>query len=170
MAVLQLTYQFALERLSLVAEELEGVGLADVVTHHLFLLGHKLVHLFLNLGKIGAGHLVVAKVDVVVEPVLDSGAYTKLDTRIEFLKSFGQQVSRCVPEGVLAFLVVPLEELDLAIATNGARDVPLLVVECCSQHLACKTFTDAFCNIEGCNAALKLLNTSVRKFNVYHIP
>ncbi len=166
MAVLEFVDEFALEALPAVAEELQRVGLADVAAHDGLLASHQFGHFFLNLLKVGTRERVLARVDVVVESVLDGGTYTKLNAVVEFLQSLGQQVCRCVPEGVLALGILPLEQLDLAVLTNGARDVPRLTIERRCQHVACQASADALGNLQRRDAALKLLDVSVGKLNV----
>ena len=118
--VFQVIDELALEGLSLVTEELQGVGLADVGTDNGLILLGEFCHLFLNLGEVCVGQGVATGVDVIVETVLYCRADTELYTGVQLLQCLGQQVSRCVPEGVLALGVLPLEELDIAIHTNGA--------------------------------------------------
>jgi len=73
-----------------------------------------------------------------------------------------------VPEGVLAFVVVPLKEFDVAIAGERARQVPLLVVKRCCEHRASQASTDALGYFEGRDAAFVLPDATVRKLHVNH--
>ena len=118
--VFQVVDELALQGLTLVAEELQRVGLADVSTHDVLVLLHEFHHLFLNLCEVGVGQRVATSVDVIVETVLDCRANAELHAGVQLLQGLGQQVRRRVPEGVLALGVFPLEELDIAIHTNGA--------------------------------------------------
>ena len=118
--VFQVIDELALEGLALVTEELERVGLADVGTYHFLVLLGEFCHLLLNLGEVCVGQGVATGVDIIVETCLNSRANAELHARVQLLQGLGEQVCRCVPEGVLAFGVLPLEELDIAIHTNGA--------------------------------------------------
>ena len=112
--------ELALQALALVAEELQCVGLADVGTHDVLVLLHEFHHLLFNLGEVSVGQRGVTGVDVIIETVLDGRANTELHAGVQLLQGLGQQVRRRVPEGMLALGVFPLEELDIAIHTNGA--------------------------------------------------
>ena len=127
-AVLKLADELALVCLAAVAEHLQGVGLADVLAHDGLLLAGELEHALLYFGKIGVGELVLARVDVIVEAVFDGGADAELHAGVKLLQGFGQQVGRRVPEGVLAFGVVPFEELKGGVLGDGAAKVPFLSV------------------------------------------
>ena len=168
-AVFQFADKFALQRLSAVAKEFECVGLADVAAHHVLFFGHEFGHLLLDFFKVGTGNGVFARVNVVVEAIFDGGTDTELNTRIKFLKRFGQQVGRSVPKGVLAFSVLPLEQFNLAVVTNGSRYIPFFIIDRSSQNVAGKARTDAFGNLQRGYAAFVLLDVSVRKFNVNHL-
>ena len=120
MTVFKVIDELALQVLALVAEELQCVGLADVGTHDVLVLLREFHHLLLNLGEVSVGQRGVTGVDVIIETVLDGRANTELHAGVQLLQGLGQQVRRRVPEGVLALGVFPLEELDIAIHTNGA--------------------------------------------------
>ena len=118
--VFQVIDELALQGLALVTKELEGVGLADVGTHNGLVLLGEFCHLLLNLGEVGIGQGGAAGIDIIVETCLYCRANTELYIGVQLLQGLGQQVCRRVPEGVLALGVFPLEELDIAIHTNGA--------------------------------------------------
>ncbi len=119
-AVLKLGYKLALIFLATVTEHLQGIVLRDVCTHdRLFFLG-QLNHLGFDSGEVGRCDGVAIGIDVVVEAILNGRTDTELYARIQFLKSFGEQVGRRVPESVLAFGIVPLEQLYLGIFGYGA--------------------------------------------------
>ncbi len=135
-AVLQLGDELALVFLATVAEELEGVGLRDVSAHDGLLLLGQLEHLLLDFGEVGRGELVVTRVDVVIETVFDSGTDAELHAGIQLLESFGKQVGRRVPEGVLAFGVLPLVQTQCRVLGDGTAEVPFFVIDCGGEHVA----------------------------------
>ena len=107
--VFQVIDEFALQGLALVAEELQRIGLADVGADNSLIFLCEFSHLFLNLGEVCIGQGGAASVDVIVETILHSGTNTELYVGIQLLKGLGQQVCRCVPEGVFALGVLPLK-------------------------------------------------------------
>ena len=167
-SVLEFGNKLTLERLSVVSEELERIGLADVAAHHSFFSCHEFIHFLFYLLEIGTGYSVLTRVDVIVEPVFNSRTYTELNALIKFLQSLGQQVRRSVPEGVLAFGVVPLEEAYFAIVVDGTVYVPLLIIILSGKYHSRQPFADTLSNLNRGNTTLELLHVSVRKFYVYH--
>ena len=168
-SVLKLADKFALIGLATVAEHLQRVGLGNVAAHHFFLLGNQLSHLLLDFLEFSRCNLVVARVDVVVETVFNSRTDAELNTLIKLLKGFGKQVCRCVPESMLAFRVFPLEQLNRAIVTNRARQVPFFTIQSSSQHFSRQARADTFSNLQRRDALLELLYTSIWKSYIHHV-
>ena len=112
---------FALVGLSGSAKLLEGIGLGHLVSHHGFLLAGQFLHLRLDLAEVALlDALAAGQEHVVEESVLDGWSESELDAGIEFLQRLGEQVCRCVPEGVTAFLIVPLVEGDAGVLVDGS--------------------------------------------------
>ena len=120
-AVVELVDEFEFELLSAVAKEFQGFGLGDAFPYECFAACGQLGHFgvdgfkvaFSDGGAFGGYY-------VVVEAVLDGGAYAKLCSGVELLQGFGQQVGRGVPEGLFAFFVFPFEEFQCGIGGDGA--------------------------------------------------
>ncbi len=81
-------------------------------------------------------------VDVVVESVFNCRADAEFHAGKEFLQGFGQQVGGAVPEGVLAFGVVPFEQLEGGVGGHGAAEVPFLAVDKGGEHVLCQPGAD----------------------------
>ena len=120
MSVLKFADEFALVGLVAVAKHLECIRLGDVFADDGFLACYEFLHLLLDLREVFGGDLVFSRIDVVVESVFDGRSDTELYAGVQFLKGFGEEVGRRVPESVLAFGVVPFEELDGGVFANGA--------------------------------------------------
>ena len=97
----------------------------------------------LDLGEVLVGDLVLARIDVVVETVLDGGTDTELHAGIQFLQRLGQQVCRAVPESVLAFRIIPFEQFYPGVSLHRACQVPFLAVDFSSQNVGRKARADA---------------------------
>ena len=134
-AVLKFGYELALVVLVAVAEHFEGVTLGDVLADDGFLALSQLEHFLLDLGEVLGCELVFTGVDIVVETVLNGRADAELHAGIELLESLGEEVGRRVPESVLAFGVIPFEQLDFGVRVDGAREVPFLVIDRGSEHV-----------------------------------
>ena len=93
MAIFKLADQLALEGLTLVAKTLQSICLGDVGANHSLFACHDFLHLLFDFWEIGACDDVFTWVDIVVETVFDGWTDTELNTVVEFLKSFCQQVS-----------------------------------------------------------------------------
>ena len=85
----------------------------------------------------------LARIDVVVETVLDGGSDTELHAGIQLLQRLGQQVCRAVPESVLAFRIIPFEQFYPGVSLHRACQVPFLAVDLSSQNVGRKTRADA---------------------------
>ena len=127
-AVFKLGDKFALIFLVAVAEELQSVVLRYVGTHYCLVLLGKLKHLGFDFCEIVGCELVVTRVDIVVETILNGRADTELHAGIQLLQRLGKEVSRAVPECVLAFGVFPFEKFDSRIGVDRTGKVPLLVI------------------------------------------
>ncbi len=168
-AVVQLADALQLVLVALLGEEVDGLGLAHLAARDGRLGLHQLHHLLLNLGEIFTRYLIVHKIDIVVEAVLDGGAETELDAGIELLQSRGQQVGRGVPEGFLALLVVPRQQLDGSVLVDRTIQFNHLVVDLGREHIACQAFADAFGNLKWRYAGFILADRAVGKRYIYHI-
>ncbi len=127
-AVLEVRDQLDLVLVALLGEGRERLGFRNLAAHEFFFVAGELLHLLFDGRQIGLRDR-RRRVDVVVEAVLDGGADAELDARVERFERLGQQVRRGVPEGVLAFGVVPFEESDRGILLDRARHVDRRAVD-----------------------------------------
>ncbi len=169
MSVLKLADKLALIRLATVTEQFQCIRFADVGSHYCILFPCKFEHFFLNLGELGGRDFITVGIDVVIKTVVDSRSDAEFYARIQSLKSLGQKMSRTVPEGMLAFRIIPLEELYCGVLLYGAGDVPFLTVDICGQNVLCKPGADTFGYGERRHAGFKLLYRIIGKSYVYHI-
>ena len=70
---------------------------------------------------------------------------------------------------MLAFGVVPLEELNGRIGFDRTVNVPLGAVDVGCKHVAGELGAEGFGHLEGCNAGFESLHAIIGKRNVYHI-
>ncbi len=169
MPVLKLADKLALIRLATVTEQFQCIRFADVGSHYCILFPCKFEHFFLDLWKLRGRDFITVGIDVVIKTVVDSRSDAEFYARIQSLKSLGQKMSRTVPEGMLSFRVIPLEELYCGVLLYGAGDVPFLTVDRCGQNVLCKPGADTFGYGERRHAGFKLLYRIIGKSYVYHI-
>ena len=139
-AIFEVGNEFVFVVLPLVAKELESIVLRDGSAHHILLLLLKLHHLLFNLGKVvlADGHS-FGRHHIVVETIFNGRTDAKLGAGPKFLHRFGHKVGRRVPEGVLAFCIVPLVECDGGIFSDGAVEFYGLSVHTTRQHILCQS-------------------------------
>ena len=121
-AILQvLVDMLALIFLSVGTESGKGIGFGYLLAHHRLVFLGQFFHLCLDFREVilRDGHA-FRRHHVVEESVFHGRSETELYARIEFLECLGQQVSRRMPEGMLAFLVLKLEQGDGGIDVNRA--------------------------------------------------
>ena len=129
----------ALVGLAVGSKLLQGIGLGHLLANHCFFLGSQLLHFFFNLGKIALlDHFAVGQQHIIEESILDSRSETKLNARIQLLQSLGQQVCRCVPEGMLTLLVVPLIERNGSVLVDRTVQLYSLTIHSASDNAACQ--------------------------------
>lgn len=107
-------------------------------------------------------------VNIVIESVLDSRTDAEFHIGEELLKSLGEQVSRTVPESMLAFGVIPFEEPEGSILLNRAREIPFLFVNGCGEHFPCQLRREAARDFKRSDTALELFHRLVGKSNINH--
>ena len=73
-----------------------------------------------------------------------------------------------MPECVLAFLVLPLEELYGGILADGTREVVVMAVDLDCEHVLRQAGTDAFSYVEGRRARFELTDRAVGESYVDH--
>ena len=154
----------------MVAEEFQGIVLADAFTDKcLFLLLEFLNFLFDFRKVFFTDGDALRRHHVIVESVFDGGTDAELGAGPKFLHGLSHEVCRGVPEGVLAFGILPFVEVDAGILTNGAIQFLGLAVDAACQHVLCKTAGDAFGNLQAGDAAFVLADAAVRECNLYHL-
>ena len=115
-----------------------GICFCHIPAHDRLVSLGKFTHLLLDAWEIVLRNdLPFGRHHVVEESVFNSRAEAELYARIELLQGFCQQVGRGVPEGVFAFFVFKLVELDRSVLCD--RPVQLL----------CLTIDPARYNVTG---------------------
>ena len=168
-AVFKFADELAFVGFAAVTEHLQGIGLGDIAAHDRLFGACKLEHFLFYLGEVGCCNLIFARVDVIVETILDGRTDAEFNTGIKLLKGFGQQVRRAVPEGVFAFWVFPFEELDGGVVVDGTRNVPVFAVDRRGQYLAGELRTKRASNVKRRHAALKFALTAIWKSDFNHL-
>ena len=149
---------------------LQSVGLSHLLANHGLFLRSQFLNLSLNLGEVALlDALAVLQQHIIEETILDSGAETELNARIQFLQRLSQQVGRCVPEGVLTLFIVKLVERNRCILVDRTVQLYCLTVYTTAYHAACESRRDALSNLKTSYALLIRTNRSVWESNVNHI-
>ena len=146
-SVFKFADEFDLILFAAFAKHVEGIGFGNFFPYDGVFVTGQLEHLGLDGGEIGSGNGSFARVYIVVETIFNSRTDTEFDTGIELLQGLGQQVSRRVPKGMLAFGIVPFEEFDGRIGSNGTGKVPLLTIDSCGKNFLCQPGADALGNL-----------------------
>ena len=156
MAVLKFGDKFTLIYFAAIAEQFQGVGFGYIGAYNVFFLLGKLEHFFSIFPKSAEVNW-FSRIDVVVESVLDSRTDTEFHSGIKFLQSFGKEVSRTVPESVFAFGIVPFEQFEFGVVTDGARQIPFVAVDRRRKDFAGKTGAYGFGNLKRSHSASNCL-------------
>ena len=166
--VLEGADQFHFIFVALFRVSVECLGLRHFTAGNGLLTPGELFHFLLDLGQVrlGNGH---RRIDVVIEPVLDAGADAELDARIERLERLGQQVRRRMPEGMLAFVVIPFVQFNLSICRDRHVQVAYLAVHRCGQYLLCQAGADALGYLHSRRSFGVLTNAAVRESYFNHL-
>ena len=155
-AVLKFADKLALVLLVAVAKHFHRIGFGYVGSDNRLFLLSELNHLGFDFGEVGGCYGVTVGVDVVVESVFNGRSYTELHARVELLESFGEKVGRTVPESVLAFRVIPLEEFYFGVIVDGTAYVPLFTVDCGRKNVLGQARAYAFGNLQRSRAGFIL--------------
>ena len=137
--VFQFRNQLTLVSFATVAEHLQSICLRDFLTNECFLLGSQFSHLLFDSSQIAFLDSCFTWIYIIVETAFDSRTDTELDTRIEFLQSFCQQVSTCVPKSMLTFCIIPLIKYNTSIFIDRTRQIHCFTIHATSQHVLCQT-------------------------------
>ena len=128
---------FALIFLSVFLKLFQGIGFRHFATHDRLVSLGKFAHLLFYFrevvladGRSVFGHYVIE------EAVLYGRTKAELNAGVERLQSFGQQVSRRMPEGVFAFLVFPFVKRNRCVFVYGAVKLGSLAVYANRQYVA----------------------------------
>lgn len=73
-----------------------------------------------------------------------------------------------MPESMFALGVFPFEELDSRIFVDGARDVPLLIVDARSEDILGEARADALGDLEGRCSGFVLFDGAVGESDINH--
>ena len=168
-SVLKFGYELTLVLLATVAKHFQRIRLGDVSAYDWLFLLSEFKHFFLDLGEFGGCELVLSRVDVIIEAVLDCRAYAEFHSGIQLLESLSEKVGRRMPERVLPLRVVPFVELEGGIFINGACEVPFFVIDGGCEHIASQLGRQAFSYLKRGGALFVLLYAAVRECDVYGI-
>ena len=158
------------DRLSLqILQKLKLVGvtllleISDCITP-LLLLPHirlifrrQLVHPLLDLLQVLTRQSVIVDIDVVVKSRFDRRPDAEFRAREERFNRFGHQVSRAVPESMLAPFVIPFQNPDRRVGWNLALEIPDLTVYLYGKSLPSQSFADALRNLLAGDVPVELL-------------
>ena len=166
-AVLQCLDQLNFVLVALLGECTQCLSLSHFGAYDSLLGASQLGHLLLDTRQValGDGH---GAIDVVVETALDRGTDTELDTGIECLQSLCQQVRRGVPECVLTLIIVPFEQLHVAVIIDRQVQVTNLAINLSRQHLLCQTLADALGDLHRRSPFGILTNAAVGESDFHH--
>ena len=100
---------FALIILTVSLKFFQSISLCYFLTNNCLILLGKFLHFSFNLWKIiFRDSYTLWRHNIIKKSIFYSWSKTKLDTRIELLKSLSQQVRRSMPEGMLSLLIFEL--------------------------------------------------------------
>ena len=105
---------------------------------------------------------------IIIETIFYSRTYAELSAGVEFLQCLSHQVGAGVPEGMLALLVIPLEELYACILVDGAVQFHGFSVHSACKHILSQTAADAFCNLKTGDSCFVLAHRAIGKSDIYH--
>ena len=168
-AVFQLADKLAFIRLAPIAESLQRIGFADFATHDVLFAPCQFQHLVFNAFEVLVGDFVVARVDVVVETIFNGRTDAEFHAREEFLKRFGEQMGRRMPEGVFALFILPFEKLYRGVLLHRSRQVIVIAVELDSENVLSKTRADALRYFQRGGTLIVFAAAAVGKFYVDHL-
>ena len=104
-----LFYVFALVGLTCRSKLFQCVSLCHFLAHHRLFLASQFLHFCFYLWKISfLDTLSIRKQHIIEEAVLNGRTKAELDSRIQLLQCFCQQMRRSVPERMLSLLIFPL--------------------------------------------------------------
>ena len=157
LAFRQIVDELDLVGLALLLKELQGLFAADFLALELEVLLDDLLHLFLDIRKIGFRQLTV-DVEVIVEAIVDSRSDGQAHIRVlvEALDGLCEDVGCRVAQCPAAILIVERQKLDLAVFIEDGREVLRLAVHLSSQHLLGQAVAYLFHEILDADAGLDL--------------
>ena len=140
-SVLQvLLNMLALVGLAIGSKLLQRVGLGHFFPNNGLFLRGQFLHLLFNLREVAFLYaLPIGQQHVIKETTLYSRTEAELNARIKLLQGLSQQVSTCMPEGVLALFVIPLVKFDFCVLRDRAVQLHGLTVHSASQNAACQS-------------------------------
>src|SRR3712207_5042228 len=160
--------KFALVCFSALAKHLQGVRLRNALPHNGFFLGNQLHHFGFNRSEVSLFNHRFARVYIVIEPVLDSRSDAELDSRIQFLQGFRQQVRARMPERMFSFFILPFVKHEIGVFSNGTPQIVRFAIHSTSQNFLRQTRADALRNLQAVYSFIVLPNGAIGKFYLYH--
>ena len=162
LAFRQVVDELDLVGLALLLEELQGLFAADFLALELEVLLDDLLHLFLDIRKIGFRQLTV-DVEVIVEAILDGWAdgQAHIGILVEALDGLCEDVGSRVAQCPAAILVVERQKLYLAVFIEDHREIFRLAVHLSSQHLLGQAVAYLFHEILDADAGFCLAHCTV---------
>ena len=162
LAFRQIVDELDLVGLALLLKELQGLFAADFLALELEVLLDDLLHLFLDIRKIGFRQLTV-DVEVIVEAILDGWAdgQAHIGILVEALDGLCEDVGSRVAQCPAAILVVERQKLYLAVFIEDHREIFRLAVHLSSQHLLGQAVAYLFHEILDADASFCLAHHTV---------
>ena len=132
------------------------------------LLGGQVLHLLLDLWKVGIGNYNITSIHIIVEAVIYGWSDPEFCSWIKGFNGFCHQVSRGMPEGMLGFFFVPFMQLNGCVFLNGATQVPDLLIYSNSKDLFSQAVAQGFSYTKAADARFKFLYRPIRKSYIDH--
>ena len=143
--------------------------LGHLLAHQGFVLTCQLYHLILDVLEISLAYLLaIGKQHIIEESILDGRTEAELDTGIQLLQSFCQQVGTGMPEGMLTLLVLKFIEVDSSILIDRAIEFHRLSIHTASHHILGQTMRNTLCYLQTCHPRFILPNRTVGKSYLNH--
>ena len=156
-----------LVRLIALLESGHGLVTRDILTHHIVLAVDQLLHALLDGLEIFRGDR-AAKVDVVIETVIDDRADGHLGLRVELLDGMTDQVRAGVTNHVQAFRITRRENGDVGVFGDHVSGIDLDAIDLAGHAGLGKTGTDGLGQLHHGNRGIEGTLAAVRQSNDRH--
>ena len=168
MTIFQFGDQFTLVSFTSFTEHLQCIILCDALTYECLFLSSQFSHFLFNGRQVTFLDHGFSRIYIIIESVFNSRSDTKLNTRVKLLQSLSQQVSTCMPEGMLTFFIFPFIKNEVCIFADRTIQINRFTVHATCQDVLSQTRTDAFCNLQTSNSFVIFTNRAIRKSYFNH--